>query len=467
MATTTQDNRDEAMRALQERKLALEIEQLTRATDARQQRINRWKDYAAIGGLLGIFIAPIALSISTTQWFLSTRRDQQQRADRRITDAVDALSSVQPTRRLDGVLVLAGAIHEADPEHTHQALIALTTALPYENEAAIRSVILRSLSSIKEGSIPRTELDEGLQTLALASRALVEQGNLWHQRRFDEEEPLNPATVEPRAADLASAILLFLRHDAHADLTGVYLAGADLRGAHLAGMHFDGAILAFADFSRADVTNASFRDADLQDTDFRNAHAAGTDFTQTARAEEETTPPFDYVREQFTYYARLVLQPPPGMRYGEHYRIRGPRFDCADLRNADFDGHALVQMTSDHAGQFVTSEGFTFRGAQLQGASFLFVRLFSVAAGDGQPLPVNTSLQAVRSYSPNTVTSLISMPYPEFRPVRSLADFDASMRTFGEAFAGTDWRRARWNPSLRALLANAAQRVPPIHVRCS
>ena len=221
----------------------------------------------------------------------------------------------------------------------------------------------------------------GLKSFAHNSRGLVRESDFWRKR------PANLYRIESELKEgralqaVARGMAILLRKGARwNDLSGVYLGRSDLTALDLAGINLDNSILAWSDFTGATLARASFDGADLEQTRFVGADLRSAKLTaHTKNSRDE--PRFSYVQRQME---RSREQAPPEDRSRFQVHISLPDFSCADLRDADFSGHALFGFARNglhEAAKFYGSWP-DFEGANLAGADMKHISVFVLSEND-------------------------------------------------------------------------------------
>ncbi|HWW62098.1 MAG TPA: pentapeptide repeat-containing protein, partial [Thermoanaerobaculia bacterium] len=286
---------DDPERAARLAKLQLETALLERQLSPRFEALERRKATAALAGFAAAIIAGTGLILSSSQWFITSRRTAQAELNDRVAHYLDQLASPSVPARLNAVASLTSLVTEADARKP-QMLRAFVNDLAIEDSPLVRSSLLSALQQPTTRTILKPELDSLLDAALTMNRALVVEGRLIDTRRRNSyEQPLSPA--EYRAQSMAQAIRILLVHGAASrNFSQTYLWGADFRKLDLTNVNFDRAILSWAVFDGANVKGASFNDAFLDGTSFVAAQAAFSHFDQVVKSGPVP-------REAFTSYS--------------------------------------------------------------------------------------------------------------------------------------------------------------------
>ena len=370
-------------------KLRIESELATLQLSQRHQGYERMKAIAGIGGFVTAVAAVLGLFFSTCQWLQSEESTRRLRTEERLDRSLTLLGAENDATRLAAVVSLSSFLKH-DHEHVSQVLQALTNALAIEKSITVRNAIIATIQRLDPAEVPRVELDQGLESLVLVSRGLVDEGVLWSSRRTSVYGSPGNDTVESRALSVATAIATLLHKGARSsDMSGIYLSAVDLHGLDLHGVKWDDSILAWTDFSRANLQSGSFRDCDLESTRFVNARLMKADFSVS---------PDPLAAKRRFNYVRVQLQHGQWLAHEAHtstpFWIHGPDFTCADAQGANFRGHPLLSIYPNELSGLI--QAFTsFRNANLTGASFSSLGGFGIVrvAQDYnvQPFPSTSS----------------------------------------------------------------------------
>jgi len=201
--------------------------------------------------------------------------------------------------------------------------------------------------------------------------------------------------------------------------------------------------LSRAVFDGADLTGSSFNDADLDGTSFVGANAASCHFDQFVDSGGRPREPgSQYPGEQLLDLATRFAA-------DQAFQYDGPRFDCADLRNATFRNHVLFLFSPDdfwHLGSYTTS----FRGTRLDGADFRTVGVLGVGNGPNAITPelfvtgAGGTSNGTKAYSFFAWFDTDNSAFPPAVPSDATRQrFITSTRALADAFAGAQWRRAK------------------------
>lgn len=361
-------------------KLALEKEALRYQQTPVFRKQEALKTITGAGSLVAATVALIGLLLSAFQWFQNDSSNQNLRAQERLDRALVLLGNKDEGQRLAGVISLksfldgAGATpqdpDDAKSSHVDQALLALTTMLAIEDSLPVRNAILAALTDINPKALPKPTLDRALKALCETSRGLMEAGGLWDDFGYSPE-PLNETPIGRRAHGTAEAIVVLLQKGARTqDMSRLYLKEVDLAGIEMPGTNFDDSNLSDSDFSNALLSGSSFVGANLLSTKFEAADLRHAVFgLPREKARTRFRGGRDFVAVQMIKAGRAAED--AGSKL-VHPDLRGPDFSCADLREADFSGLHVFDLTQEEfmEGNPHASSPFDFSGANLEGANF-------------------------------------------------------------------------------------------------
>lgn len=438
---------------LRAQKLELEIRLLDQQLSPEARRFERIKVVAGASGLVVALATAIGLFISTYQWLSNSHVAEQVREEERLDKALLQLAETTPAQRLAAIASIQSFLGEDDlPDRRGRALGALAHQLAIEESSTVRNAIVSVFDTYQPHSKAAKELAPVLDSLRQTSVGLVDEGNLWHERRENLYVQPKPNSVESRAQSVANAIGTLLRKGGAAkDLGGTYLAHIDLSNLTLDGTSFDGAILAWSSLENGSCRKCSFAGADLSDTSFVAADLQSARFGKLAPAGGRAAgrPQHNFVEVQ--YYRTMDYSD------GKISYLEIPDFRCADLRNSSFSGMPVFEITSDALiKDFPRTPRFDL--ANLEGADFRQVGIFGLRAQEGAcvPLPMfgwgGVSRSAQAEFLFYTANVDPAAPEDDDCPESYAQAFAA----LSDAFAHTNLERA----NLGSVLGSQLKHVP-------
>jgi uncharacterized protein YjbI with pentapeptide repeats len=285
------------------------------------------------------------------------------------------------------------------------------------------------------------ELETTVSLLVGVSRDLMREKDLMGEKLWSNRSQDIPTDASPqaRAAHVGESIISLMRKGARPnDLSFIYLAWCNLRGMSLPGVDFDDSILAGCDFSGANLAGASFNGTDLsgvrfEEADLRNAYLVNTAPVQGSRP--------NYMLRSFEPFVLPKQQ-----------QVVGPDFSCADLRGADFKGHAIFGFSENglDRGMFVPAH---FYKANLDRADFRFSRAYGVFSAKGF-FPFNSSGNGQIVGNIQAFSGTIDPPLlPD-----KIDKFSISLSMISDMFAGSNWQSAQ----LPGPITEVLKRNPPL-----
>lgn len=448
---------DDSERAARLAKLQHEIALLERQLLPCFEAWERRKAHAAFAGFVAAMVAVGGLILSSYQWVTTSRRTAQAALDDRIAHYLDQLASPSVPARLNAVASLTSLITEADTRKP-QVLRAFINDLAVEDSPLVRSALLSALLQPTAQTIPKPDLDSLLEAALTMNRAVVIEGRLMEiDRRSPSEQPKSPA--EYRAESVAEAIRILLRHGATSlNFSRTYLWGVDLRKLDLHSANFDRAILSWTLFDGANLHGASFNDAFLDGTSFVGANVASSRFEQVVKSDVVPREPW------FSYSGRQEVAFQRELGRGQAHRFEGPRFDCADLRNATFHNHPLFIFSANDYWRH-SSYSTSFRGARLENADFRTINVIGVGRAMDDAIPRDLFLTGSGGSSlgggPWGFRASFDTDQPGFDhpppPEKTRERYSMAIKAVSDAFAGAQWQRAK----LPRPLANIFSTAPP------
>jgi uncharacterized protein YjbI with pentapeptide repeats len=390
-------------------------------------------------------VALVGLYLSSSHWLEDSLQTRISRDLDRMQRSFQQLGQQSPHERLAGVLGLSSFLSSQTQEHRSQVLVGLSNALAIEESESVRRAIVSSFQNIDTQVVSQSELDGTVLSLAQVSRGLMTEGDLWLKRSSNPFNPPRDGSPEARARAVADATVILLRKGAHPkNLSNTYLAACSFAGLDLSGVDFDDSIVAWSDFSRATLVAASFDGADLDSTNFEQADLRKAHLTNTLLPGWQERQ--DYVSRGF---GRALV---PGSM-----QIRGPDFNCADLREADFNGHTLFALFPNGLNPITALQILpaSFVSANIENTDFRFAKAYGVVRDqDPQYPPFLGSYQHVEFGGMKAVV----VKFSERSNASGFDNFSDSLQTTSMAFAGTKWQSARFtNP----MLQEAFKRFPP------
>lgn len=229
------------------------------------------------------------------------------------------------------------------------------------------------------------------------------------------------------------------------DLSGVYLGASDLRGLDLSGINFDDGILVGTNFTEATLVGDSFIGANLAGTKFIRADLRNAKFTSS-----EEMGRFGRHRDYIDRQMRGWPATGP-IKYG----LGMPKFDCSDLRGADFKGHTLFFMTVDHfrwPAPAMLNYAPEFRGANLKGTDLREIQFVQISAKDSDSMafPVTGGFG-------NELSKGYEESKYQIAPQRPLSpsnakEFSWSLGKISFKFRGSNWQDAQLPRAVREYL---------------
>lgn len=441
------------------------IDKLTAETDLIRQQLSpksqfyeRLKVITGFGGVIAGVAAIFSLLFSTCQWFKSAEATREVQIEEHLHRGLTLLGDAVAPARLAGVVSLNSFLRGDHKKQIPQVLLAFTNALALEPSETVRNALVASIDSLDEKATEKVELDRALWSLIRVSRGLVQEGQLWRQRRSNFFFPPSPDTIESRAVSVAAAVSALLRKSARVtDMSKTYLAGEDFRNLNLAGVSFNDSILAASDFGSAVLDGATFVDADLDNVKFTNAKLRGADFRQTTKLFLGRELHYDYVEEQMNRRLKWWREesPQPLRDKPPQFVIYGPDFHCADLAQANFTGHPLLPVFPDSLPDSMSVATLSFRGANLSGATFYSLKVFGIGYEDNDvprtPFPLLSDARAWMGL-PRSYAYFVKNVLDDKAAAQDRTGYDGSFRELARIFGGSNWKDARMPDVIEATL---------------
>lgn len=312
------------------------------------------KNVVAIGGILTV--AATAYGIWDSYNKTIDDRDKA-RVDRELTraadqrtrfeDAIKRLESPSTISKLVGVSVLSGYLTTdnsapANRDVHRQILFTLAGLMATEHDYQTQVAVTDLIRAIPEnGPIEKADWIYFQEILISQSRALVGKGDLLNRRHIQPGSTLSDD--EKAARTVGNLIAISARKGAiPTDLKfrDVYCVECDFHGVTFPSrVDFTGAILDRANFSGAILKEAIFDNAELIGTTFVEADLPGARF----RSLETMVPISDDPKRNDSPLGRTRYLDHAVAELNENaiIQIKMPNFSCANLTNANFDGHAL------------------------------------------------------------------------------------------------------------------------------
>lgn len=241
---------------------------------------------------------------------------------------------------------------------------------------------------------------------------------------------------DSRAKDIADLIASLINKGAKpGDLSGIYLVKVDLAKSKLPHTNFDNSILSWSNFTGADLNGSSFDGAELEGVRFIGSALRGAQLT------------FRSGPDRNDYYIRRFKWAIPG---GQG-QVLGPDFDCADLRDSNFDGRSIFLISSYTLKDYLFPPHFV--KARLDGTDF---RLAEAYGGFSSLEPSYASrwfpgpsrmIGNVEAYS----ASIGEDVWPANSP------FEFELQLMSKMFFGSTWQSAKFPGAVRKLF----DRLPP------
>jgi uncharacterized protein YjbI with pentapeptide repeats len=270
-----------------------------------------------------------------------------------------------------------------------------------------------------------------------ASRTRVLIGDLKQSRMTEPLQPPRPDSDEAIAKSIGAAIISMLHLGARSkDMSDIYCARCDFAGLDLSRTKLSNSILFLADFKDSTLVEADFDGADLDSAKFISADLRGALLTQ--RDHNYGGPLMDRVHHGVVVHL--------------------PVFDCADLRNASFDGLPLFGFYPDQrlklrGGSVLIRDSrivqTSFYEANLEGTKFDTVRMFGFLNPANQgPVGIfeRRSFFSPMDRSPEQLKEWVSvmMEAPGLT-----TRYKGSLRSLSDAFYNTNWENAIFPPEIR------------------
>lgn len=338
-------------------KLKIETEKLAREAKPEKWWLHIVKNAIAIGGVVTVMatIYGVWESYNKTIDERARARIAEQRI--RFEDAIKRLESTGTISKLVGVSVLSGYLNKDGAEQHRQVLFTLASLIATEKDIQTQAAVIDLIEAIpKDGAISESDWTYFQDILVSQSRALIAKSDLLIQRSIHPS--VAPSTDEVAARTVGKLIAINTRRGVlptRANYRGIYCAecnfervvfprGADFSGAILDNASFNGARLEESLFDNAELAGATFISANLRRASFRSTDGpAGDDPKYGSRSSLGHT----------TYLDRIAT----ALRDNAVVEIKMPKFNCAILTGARFDGHALIPGASWITRSYVTEVG--------------------------------------------------------------------------------------------------------------
>jgi uncharacterized protein YjbI with pentapeptide repeats len=335
-------NLELAQLELENKKLLLESQKLERDLKP-ESWWNKLSGKAIPLGAMVTILATVFGLISSYDKTLKDReaeRTNQQRAQFEM--AVKRLEDPTMLSKLVGLSILNGYTRDKDATVRRQALFTLAGFASTETDVqGIQALASFVGELVKEKGLSSADWLYLQGLLVSQSRALVEKGNLYQKRKLSQIMTATP--LEVTAHQLGFLIAMIARQglvSSNTDYASIYCADCDFTGiAFPEKTDFAAAVLDDADFSKSTLRKARFDNAELIDTRFVGADLRATHFRSTFPFDVETEVSEDEtIPLGRTLYIRRTAST---LDMSAVVSITMPNFSCADLTDANFDGHAL------------------------------------------------------------------------------------------------------------------------------
>lgn len=326
---------------LSNEKLKIEAEKLEREAKPEKWWLRFVKNAVAIGGVATILATIYGVWESYNKTIDERARTRIAEQRTRFEDAIKRLESPSTISKLVGVSVLSGYLNKDGADQHRQILFTLASLMATEKDVQTQAAVIDLIDAIpSSGGIAENDWTYFQDILVSQSRALVAKSDLQSRRSLNAS--ITPSDDESAARTLAKLIAINVRK-------GVLPNYTNYRGIYCAECNFDGIVFPrAADFRGAILDNASFNGASLEDSLFDNAELAGTSFVSAnlRRAFFRSLETISYSKDNYgrsrlgtpSYVARIVA----ALKDNAIVELRMPKFNCAILAGANFDGHALI-----------------------------------------------------------------------------------------------------------------------------
>jgi uncharacterized protein YjbI with pentapeptide repeats len=305
------------------------------------------KNVVAIGGILTVAATAYGIWDSYNKTIVDRERTRAADQRTRFEDAIKRLESTSTISKLVGISVLSGYLttdsSSPDGRAVHrQILFTLAGLMATEHDYQIQVAVTDLISAVPpNGPIDKADWVYFQEMLISQNRALVGKGNLFSRRQMRRGAVLSDD--EKAARTVGNLIAIVGRKGGiPTDLKfrDIYCVECDFHGITFPpGIDFTGAVLDRANFSGTIMKEAIFDNAELLGTTFVEAQLPGARF----RSLETKAPTSDDPKRTNSLLGRTVYLDHAAEQLREYARISipMPNFSCANLENANFDGHAL------------------------------------------------------------------------------------------------------------------------------
>jgi len=434
------------------RKTNLESRLLEEQLTPRYRRTEILKSIAAVSGVILAVIGLVGGILSVGRWLYELQQSRKLRTEERLDHAVQLLASSEAKERLAGLVSLRSFLFETNATQNTQVLLSLSGALRLEDSAAIRSAIAALFEDIDPQILDKASLNRGLFAAIQGSRGLVNESDLWRKRPQNLYRLEQDVEQGERLQAMAYVISTLLRKGARVnDMSGIYLGRSDLSGLDLSGISFDDAILAWSDFTNSTCFRTTFNGADLEKARFVRADLREAKLTFIPRKGESAI--------RWCYVDRQMD------RSGHQVQVTGPDFTSADLRHADFTGHALFCMTPDAIPEVtMVSLPPQFDRANLEATDFRNIRIYGIRDPNDHSSPFFTVhgdgyIPEDEKYERFTERLMEdSSLLPEH------TKYLKSLRELCFALSGSNWKPARFPKAIAEWLSKSPPPPPPIEI---
>ena len=341
--------------------------------------MERLKAIAGISGVLAALIALAGLFVSSRQWVKNTELAREQRVEERLDGLFEALSAESPATRFAAIGSLRAFIEDTESRrHVSSIFAAIVSVIAIDESPQVRRA---AIALVRELAARTNDCNAILALTIDANRDLAAEAGLLGKLAPRSDGRQTPAA---RATDLASVIAILLRRCATTgDLAHLYLANVDFSNMNLSGVSFQRSVLSGSRFVSACAAETRFDDSILDETDFAKADLRRASFRQTRRDVFSETKPLHYVAQQLESF---VDEPPPSDdEPRKSVVIAAPSFRCANLREADFTGHALFAAYERDAASPPVFSMLNFEDADLADAELWEPTLYGIVSAQQRP----------------------------------------------------------------------------------
>lgn len=395
-----------------------------------QRRLEILKAVAGASGIILALVSLIGGAGSVVGWLANQSRDREQRIEERLERTLTLLSSERPAQRAAAIGSLSSFLAPKESGRNTRVTVAVANALALEDDQVVRGALVAFFQNLDAGQIDQVAASRALAALAANNRALM--ADAAERDINDSFSAPDERPARDRLLALTAAMAELLRKKARAaNMSGVYLSRVDLSGLDLAGTNFDDANLDFTVFDDGVLRGSSFNAASLVGSSFVSADLRDARFTLKDNNPSRRNASF--------LQEALALRGQAGL----------PDFHCADLRNADFSGFRLIDLTSDAERDAAPANGsvyFVYGGrfakANLDGANFRNVAGYAVVGKARSPGWILDTFIALPGAEGNRDAAAYE-PDPDARHGPPPAGYGVALDLVAEQFAGAKIDKAR------------------------